>query len=148
MAEPVPPRLRVAAAVVWRDVRVLMTRRPPGGPLGLRWEFPGGKLEPGESAERALVRELWEELGVGALTRETLAVESYDYGHGLAVELHFVRCDLDSFEFRPGPGVHEVRWTRPADVDPSEVLDADRGFLARLAAAPAAAPPGPPASGP
>lgn len=147
MAEPALPRLRVAAAVVWRDGRVLMTRRPPGGPLGLRWEFPGGKLEAGETAEQALVRELREELGVGALTRELLAVESHDYGHGLAVELHFVRCDLDSFDFRPGPGVHEVRWTRPADVDPSEVLDADRGFLARLAAAPGAAPHGPSATG-
>jgi 8-oxo-dGTP diphosphatase len=122
----------VAAAVVWRDGRVLMTRRPPGGPLGLKWEFPGGKLEPGETPEQALVRELREELGVGASPQGTLAVESHSYDHGLEVELHFLRCELDSLEFTPCREVHEVRWSRPAEVDPTEVLDADRGFLAVL----------------
>jgi 8-oxo-dGTP diphosphatase len=127
--------LRVAAAVVWREGRILMTRRPPGGPLGLRWEFPGGKLEPGESVAEALVRELREELGVEAEAHETLAVETYRYEHGLAVELHFLRCTLVSTSLSTGPEVHELRWVRPADVDPAEVLDADRGFLAALASA-------------
>jgi len=131
MAEP-PRRLRVAAAVVWREGRVLMTRRPPGGPLGLQWEFPGGKIEPGESAGQALVRELREELGVGATACETLAVETHEYEHGLAVELHFVRCELDSLDLAPGPEVHAARWSPPAEVDPDEVLGADRGFLAAL----------------
>jgi 8-oxo-dGTP diphosphatase len=132
VADAGPRRIRVAAAVVWRDGRVLLTRRPPGGPLGLKWEFPGGKLEPGESPEQALVRELREELGVGASPRGTLAVESHSYDHGLEVELHFLRCELDSLEFTPCHEVHEVRWSRPAEVDPAEVLEADRGFLAAL----------------
>jgi 8-oxo-dGTP diphosphatase len=127
-----PRHIRVAAAVVWREGRVLMTRRPPGGPLGLKWEFPGGKFEPGESAEQALVRELREELGVGSVPRGTLAVETHEYDQGLTVELHFVRCELESFEFSPNPEVYEVRWNRPSEVDPAEVLDADRGFLAWL----------------
>jgi len=133
VVEPAVRRIRVAAAVVWRGDRVLLTRRPPGGPLGLMWEFPGGKLEPGESVGQALVRELREELGVGARTRGELAVETHQYDHGLAVELHFVRCELDSLEFVPSTEVHEVRWTRPAEVDPAEVLEADRDFLAALA---------------
>ena len=124
--------IQVAAAVVWRDGCVLLTRRPPGGPFGLKWEFPGGKLEPGETAEQALVRELREELGVGSVPRGTLAVETYQYAHGLSVELHFVRCELDSLDFTPSPEVHEVRWNRPSEVDPAELLDADRGFLAAL----------------
>jgi 8-oxo-dGTP diphosphatase len=124
--------IKVAAAVVWRDGHVLMTRRPPGGPLGLKWEFPGGKLEPGETIEQALVRELHEELGVGSVPRGTLAVETHEYAHGLSVELHFVGCELDSLDFTPSPEVHEVRWNRPSEVDPAEVLDADRGFLALL----------------
>jgi 8-oxo-dGTP diphosphatase len=128
-----PPRsIEVAAAVVWREGRVLLTRRPPGGPFGLKWEFPGGKLEPGETAEQALVRELREELGVGSVTQGTLAVETYEYAHGLVVELHFVRCELDSLGFTPSSEVHEVRWSRPSEVDPVEVLEADRGFLAAL----------------
>ena len=132
MGEQTPRSIRVAAAVVWRDGRVLMTRRPPGGPLGLKWEFPGGKLEAGEAAEQALVRELREELGVAAVTQGTLAVERHEYDHGLSVELHFVLCELESLDFRPSPEVHEVRWNRPSEVDPAEVLDADRGFLAVL----------------
>jgi 8-oxo-dGTP diphosphatase len=135
VADRTPRQIRVAAAIVWRDGRVLMTRRPPGGPLGLKWEFPGGKLEPGESVERALVRELREELGVGSTPQGTLAVETHEYDHGLAVELHFVRCELDSLDLRPNPEVHEVRWSRPSEVAPDEVLDADRAFLAVLAKA-------------
>jgi 8-oxo-dGTP diphosphatase len=127
-----PRPVRVAAAVVRRGGLVLLTRRPPGGHFGLRWEFPGGKLEPGETAEQALVRELREELGVGAVARGTLAVETHEYAHGLLVELHFVGCELDSLDFSPSPEVHEVRWSRPSEVDPAEVLEADRGFLAAL----------------
>jgi 8-oxo-dGTP diphosphatase len=135
VADAGPRPVRVAAAVVWRDGRVLLTRRPPGGPFGLKWEFPGGKLEPGESAEQALVRELREELGVGSVPRGTLAVETHKYAHGLSVELHFVECELDSLDFTPNPEVHEVRWDRPCEVEPAEVLEADRGFLAALAGA-------------
>jgi mutator protein MutT len=127
-----PRPIRVAAAVVRRDGRVLLTRRPPGGPFGLKWEFPGGKLEPGETAEQALVRELREELGVGSVPQGTMAVETFQYAHGLSVELHFVRCELDSLDFTPSPEVHEVRWNQPSEVDPAEVLEADRGFLAVL----------------
>jgi 8-oxo-dGTP diphosphatase len=125
-------RLRVAAAIVWRGDEVLMTRRPPRGPFGLRWEFPGGKLEPGESPEQASVRELEEELAVRAVARDVLSIETHD-DSGFSVELAFVRCELETQELRPGAEVHEVRWIRPADVDPAEVLDADRAFLARLA---------------
>ena len=132
MGDGTPRPIQVAAAVVWRDGRVLLTRRPPGGPFGLQWEFPGGKLEPGESAEQALVRELREELGVGSVPRGTLAVETHAYAHGPVVELHFLGCKLDSLDFTPSPEVHEVRWSRPSEVDPAEVLEADRGFLAVL----------------
>jgi mutator protein MutT len=132
VAEGTPRRIRVAAAVVRREGRVLMTRRPPGGPFGLLWEFPGGKLEPGETVEQALARELHEELGVGARPGTTLAVRTHDYANGPAVELHFVACELDSLDFRPSPEVHAVRWSAPGDVDPAEVLEADREFLAAL----------------
>jgi len=126
--------LRVAAAVVRRAGRLLLTRRPPGGPLGLLWEFPGGKIERGESVEQALVREVREELGVEARPLEPLEVARHAYEHGLEVEVHFVRCELDSVAFVPGPGVHEVRWHLPAEIDPAQVLAADREVIVRLAA--------------
>ena len=143
--EPLGPprrRLRVAAAVVMREGQVLLTRRPLGGPLGLLWEFPGGKLEAGETAQHAVVREVREELAVNAEAGEVMAIERFDYPHGLEVEIHFVRCTLDSEAFRPSAAVHEVRWVVPAEVDPAGVLEADRSFIRRLADSPDRAPRG------
>src|SRR5262249_50299021 len=97
-------RLRVVAAVVWRDGRLLMTQRPPGGRLGLLWEFPGGKIEPGETPERALARELQEELNVLARPGETLAIETHAYPGGPDVEITFIACELDSPKLEKGPG--------------------------------------------
>ena len=125
-------RVRVVAAVVWREGRLLLTQRPPGGPLGLQWEFPGGKIEPGESPGRALTREILEELGVRGTPAGTLAVHVHRYAHGLEVEITFLECMLDSVEFRPSPAVHAVRWAVPGDVAPEEVLEGDRPFLRAL----------------
>ena len=122
-------RIRVAAAVVWHEGRLLLTQRPPGGPLGLHWELPGGKIEAGESPEHALVREIREELGVRATAHEVLEVDTHDYPHGLEVEVFFVRCVLDSFDFKPSHEVHAARWFPPESIDLDTVLAGDREFL-------------------
>ncbi|MCC6350297.1 MAG: NUDIX domain-containing protein [Candidatus Eisenbacteria bacterium] len=127
-------RVRVVAAVVWDGPRLLMTQRPPGGPLGLQWEFPGGKLEPGELPEAALVRELREELGVSASAHETLGVHSHDYPHGVQVDVVFIRCTLESTSFTPSGAVNASRWVEPREVSLAEVLEGDREFLMGLGA--------------
>jgi 8-oxo-dGTP diphosphatase len=129
-------RIRVTAAVVRRDGLLLLTQRPPGGPLGLLWEFPGGKIEPGETPQQALVREIGEELGVGATAGEVLHVTHHVYPHGLEVEIVFVACALAGEDFTPSPAVHAVRWTAPAAIALDEVLAADREFLITLGARP------------
>jgi len=127
-------RIRVAAAVVWDGEHLLMTQRAPGGALGLQWEFPGGKIEPAETAEQAIVREVREELGVRAMPQERLETVMHDYAHGTRVEITFVRCTLDSFAFTLSQEVHATRWQTPAEIELGEVLEADRDFLRSLGA--------------
>ena len=127
-------RIRVVAAVVIQDGRLLLTQRPPGDPLALQWELPGGKVEPGETPEHALVREIREELGVGATAGAVIEVDTHDYPHGLKVEVVFVRCTLETLALAPNHEVHAMRWVAPGAIDLSEMLAADRGFITRLAA--------------
>ena len=127
-------RVRVAAAVVWRDGQLLLTQRPAAGPLAQQWELPGGKIEAGETPEHALVREIREELGVQATPIEVLEVDTHDYPHGLEVEIVFVRCQLDSYQFVPSPAVRAARWLTPESIPLDTVLAGDREFLKSLGA--------------
>jgi 8-oxo-dGTP diphosphatase len=127
-----PPRIQVAAAVVWREGRLLLTQRPPGGPLGEQWEFPGGKVEAGETPEEALVREIREELHVETRPGEVLAVDVHHYTHGLEVEIWFIACEIDSPELTAGPGIHAIRWWDLDTLDPAIALEGDRRFLREL----------------
>ena len=86
-------RVVVAAAVVERDSRFLITRRMKGTHLEGFWEFPGGKCEPGETHAACLVREIREELGCAVTVGDRLLSVEHDYP-GRTVELHFFRCTL------------------------------------------------------
>lgn len=104
--DPVTPRTPVEVAVgvlIDADGRFLLTSRPPGKVYAGHWEFPGGKVEPGESIEQALRRELIEELGVTIGPAEPWKIELFDYPHAL-VRLHFCRVRQWSgdFEMREG----------------------------------------------
>src|SRR6059036_311556 len=83
--------IEVAAGLVFRDGKLLITRRHPDAHLGGLWEFPGGKREPGETFEECLVRELREELGIEVETGEVLEDLTHDYPEK-SVHLKFFRC--------------------------------------------------------
>lgn len=121
--------LIVAAAVIERDGRVLLTRRLPDTHLAGRWEFPGGKCQPGESLTACLARELEEELNVEAVVGDEILATTHDYPER-RVELHFLRCRILG-EPQPVLG-QEMRWVARADLGDYEFPPADAELIAQL----------------
>jgi len=126
------PRIAVVAAVIWREGRFLGVRRPEGKPQAGYWEFPGGKVEPGESLEAALARELEEELGLVPLTFRFWRRLQHDYKH-LAVELHFFHVTHTRGRLQAHEG-HELRWLLPSEAGELPFLEADREVVQALGA--------------
>src|SRR5690606_31681547 len=91
--------IQVAAAIIERDGRVLVARRAPGRHMAGHWEFPGGKLEPGETPQACIVRELAEELGVAVVAGEVIMESRHAYPGG-ENELVAVPVRLEGGELR------------------------------------------------
>lgn len=125
-------RVVVAAAVIERDGRILLTQRMPKAHLPGMWEFPGGKLEPGESAAAGLERELAEELGIRVLAARPLLALRHDYPE-LRVELAALLVERYAGE-PAGLEGQAVKWVRPAELYTHEMLPADRPIVDRLQA--------------
>jgi 8-oxo-dGTP diphosphatase len=122
----------VVAAVVIREGRVLLTRRAEGKHLAGMWEFPGGKLEDGESPEEALVRECREECGIEIEVAEILEVTHHRYPEKNLLLL-FYRCALRSGEVRHLE-VDEHAWVAPEDLGSYPLPPADARVVATIRA--------------
>lgn len=132
---PSPDRLLVvAAALVDADGRVLVQRRPEGKPMAGLWEFPGGKVEPGETPEAALIRELHEELGIetwgSCLAPAAFASEPLGQRH-LILLLYVCRKWRGIPEARHAT---ELRWVRPLELHGLDMPPADRPLIGLLEA--------------
>src|ERR1700759_890880 len=136
MAKPL--RL-VVAALILRErpgdgaagVEVLICQRKADQPMSLKWEFPGGKIEAGESSEDALARELDEELGIKAVIGRRVAQIRHKYRNGGTIDLQF-------FVVREFDGVlenrifNDVRWPPLTDLPEYDFLAADLGLIRDL----------------
>jgi 8-oxo-dGTP diphosphatase len=125
----VPTILVAAAALVDRDNRVLLAQRPAGKSLAGLWEFPGGKVEAGETPEEALVRELAEELGIEVcltcLAPFTFASHTYEKFH-LLMPLYL--CRNWEGELTPREG-QAIAWVRPARLRDYQMPPADAPLI-------------------
>lgn len=121
----------VTAAVIERDGRVLVARRKRGMASEGLWEFPGGKLEPGESPERGLERELAEELGIKARVGELLCVVPFP-APGPESELLVFRTEVADDRFRLSDH-DEVCWLEPSKMDEARFSPPDRPVVRLLA---------------
>lgn len=126
----------VAAGVVIENGKVLLSRRKKGVHLAGRWEFPGGKAEPGEDPRAALRRELEEELGIHTTVGDIAEVTFHRYDEAdKAVLLLFYFATRDPGSPEPQPlDVAELRWADATALDPAEFPPADVAILAKVRA--------------
>jgi 8-oxo-dGTP diphosphatase len=124
--------LLVSAAIIHRGGRVLVGQRRKADRHSLKWEFPGGKVEPGETPQQALVRELREELHIEAEVGTELARYEHEYPSGSRVHLLFF--SVHAFQGEPEAQVFEqIRWAELRELPEFDFLEGDFDFVRRLA---------------
>lgn len=122
--------IAVTAAILIQANRILIARRPSDDRLAGLWEFPGGKLETGETPRACLKRELLEEFGIQARIGPFFDETEYHYDH-LSIRLLVYQAEIESGELRPR--VHDaVRWVTPAQMSGFHFAPADRPIVTRL----------------
>jgi 8-oxo-dGTP diphosphatase len=124
---------QVVAALILRGDQILCCQRTEYQALALKWEFPGGKIEAGETPSEALRRELEEELGIMAQIGREITRILHTYQNGNSVNLHFYLVerydnDLQNRIFR------DIRWVPRSELPGLDFLDADKELVQRLAA--------------
>jgi mutator protein MutT len=124
------PVIDVAAALVFRDGKLLLTQRHADAHLGGLWEFPGGKREPNETFEACLMRELREELGIEVEVGELVESLTHAYPEK-TVHLKFYRCRWKQHEPQP-LGCPAFKWVRAVELKDYAFPAADARLLDKL----------------
>ncbi|HUI26258.1 MAG TPA: (deoxy)nucleoside triphosphate pyrophosphohydrolase [Candidatus Kryptonia bacterium] len=123
--------IQVAAAIIVRGGEVLVCQRPATGPHPLKWEFPGGKCEAGETIEACLQRELREELGIDADIGRELWRTQHEYPGRPPFGLRFLRVTAYRGALQPH-AFAALRWITVEQMHTLDFLEGDRDFIRRL----------------
>ena len=122
-------KIEVVAAIIYKDGAYFATQRGYGEFEGM-WEFPGGKIEPGESRESALKREIQEELGIDITINKFLCTTDYDYP-SFHLTMHCYLCSVESREMELREH-KSARWLTTETLGSVEWLPADKDVISRL----------------
>ena len=122
--------IRVVAAVIAHEGRYLITQRRPTAVLPLLWEFPGGRVEPGETDADALKREVRHRLSVGIDVGELISFVSHPYEH-YVVDLHLYDCKVVDGTLRAA-NVNDFRWVTSEQFDRLPFTPADEASMNKL----------------
>ncbi len=125
-----PQLVRVVAAVIERDRRYLITQRRPAAALPLMWEFPGGRVEPGESDGAALAREIRHRLGVDIEVGELISFVGHPYEQ-YTVDLYLYGCTIVDGEPQ-SLAVNDFKWVKSNEFDHYKFTPADEASMAEL----------------
>jgi mutator protein MutT len=121
----------VAVGVLKKDNRILICQRKEGGRYALKWEFSGGKLEPGESVEQCLRRELREELSIEIQSIEHIETRAAYYKDGGVFNVSY--CFVSGFDGEPQNNVFEqIRWVTINELKEMDLLEGNKPFVEKL----------------
>ena len=122
---------RVAVGILRKEGKILACQRKKGSRYELKWEFPGGKLEPGETPLQCLQRELHEELSITVDTVQGIEFESAYYEDGGMFDVAY--CHISKFSGDPKNNVFEtIRWVHPEELKKLDILEGNRAFIEKL----------------
>ncbi len=121
---------QVTAAVIEKDGKILIAKRKKDDHQGGKWEFPGGKVEHGETPQECLRRELREELGIETVIGDFICSSKFDYSH-ISIELLAYRVSYRSGNFKPEEH-EEIKWVSPEDLEKYSFPEADIPIVKRI----------------
>ena len=120
----------VVAALIWDDDKFMICQRPAHKARGLLWEFVGGKVEPGETKERALIRECREELAITLSVGDVFMDVTHEYPD---ITVHLTLFNATIFEGYPQKLEHnDIRWITPSEIPNYDFCPADKEILERI----------------
>jgi len=121
---------KVAVAIIEKDGKILIARRKKDDPLIDKWEFPGGKIESGETPAQCLKRELYEELGIDTKVGEFLCSSFYAYSH-ISIELLSYKVYHLNGEYKVNDHA-EIKWVAPLELRRYDFPEADKPIIDKL----------------
>jgi 8-oxo-dGTP diphosphatase len=121
---------RVSVAVINKDGRILIAKREKAGPLQNLWEFPGGKIEPGETPEECVRREVFEELGLTIERVDFLCASRYRYDHGSVELFAFMVRRVQGNPERTVYGT--IKWVNPGELLQYEFPEANHPIIEKI----------------